>query len=36
VHATLTHLADELLRAMALCGRDAVERLGPDVLLTPR
>lgn len=36
VVSTLAHLADELLRAMALCGRDAVDRLGPDVLLTPR
>ena len=36
VAAVLTHVADELLRAMALCGRDAVDRLGPDVLLTPR
>lgn len=32
----LDHVAGELLRAMALCGRDAVERLGPDLLLTVR
>jgi len=32
----LHHLADELLRAMALCGCDAVDRLGPDVLLAAR
>jgi len=29
----LGHLADELVRAMALCGRDRVEPLGPDLLL---
>ncbi|MFA5886087.1 MAG: alpha-hydroxy acid oxidase, partial [Acidimicrobiia bacterium] len=29
----VTHLADELLRAMALCGRDRVERVGADLLL---
>lgn len=31
----LDHLADDLGRAMALCGRDRVDRCGPDVLLTP-
>lgn len=31
----IDQLADELLRAMALCGRDRVERLGPDLLLGP-
>ena len=29
----VTHLADELVRAMALCGRDRVERVGTDLLL---
>lgn len=33
--AVLGHLADELTRAMALCGRDRVARLGPDLLLGP-
>jgi 4-hydroxymandelate oxidase len=32
----LSHLAAELARAMALCGRDRIDRLGPDVLLAPR
>jgi 4-hydroxymandelate oxidase len=31
----ITHLTDELVRAMALCGRDAVDRLGSDLLLGP-
>jgi 4-hydroxymandelate oxidase len=31
----LTHLGEELQRAMALCGRATVEALGPDVLLSP-
>src|SRR5690606_12918939 len=35
VVAVLSQLADELLRALALCGRDAVDRLGPDVLAPP-
>jgi len=34
VTRVLAHLADELLRAMALCGRASVEQIGPDVLLT--
>lgn len=32
----LAHLSDELLRAMALCGRARVDELGPDVLLSIR
>jgi 4-hydroxymandelate oxidase len=36
VVALLEHLGDDLLRAMALCGRDRIEGLGPDVLLDPR
>lgn len=32
----LTHLAEELQRAMALCGRAGVDGLGPDVLLSSR
>jgi 4-hydroxymandelate oxidase len=31
----VTHLADELGRAMALCARDRVERVGSDLLLGP-
>jgi 4-hydroxymandelate oxidase len=35
VAALLGHLGEELVRAMALCGRARVEQLGPDLLLTP-
>lgn len=34
VAGLLSQLGDDLLRAMALCGRDRVDRLGPDVLGT--
>jgi 4-hydroxymandelate oxidase len=33
VAGVLGHLADELTRAMALCGRDRLDRCGPDSLL---